>query len=150
MTEFNEYYTKETHDLILELLYLKSGVRDPEDNRLEYSERERLIKKIEISLEVGEKFDYGTSTYNVGGLHVIVNVLDKSYMDNSFPGLVLKNMPDHPTLMVILHKHKGNIRLVVATNSGNCSDIAKSLGNTYNIKMNCKKKICQGGRKCTT
>ena len=73
MTEFNKWYTKETHDLILECLYIKSdGVRDPEDNRREYSFEEKLTKRISHSLEVIQKFRdmfLVPTPYKAGDIH---------------------------------------------------------------------------------
>lgn len=158
MTEFNEWYTKETHDLILECLYIKSdGVRDPEDNRREYSFEEKLTRCISDSLEVIQKFrdEFSTpSIYKAGDIHFLVDVLDESYMDNKYPMLVVKstfeNWGNDPLLIVLLHKNNG-MRLIVTANDKalnyiNCSNIGNSLGKTLDIKMKGNKKMCQGGR----
>lgn len=159
MSEFNEYYTKKTHDLILECLYIKSdGSRDPEDNRREYSFEEKLTRRISDSLEVIQKFRDEFSTppiYKAGNIQFLVDVLDKSYMDNKYPMLVVKSVferwSDSPLLIVLLHKNNG-IRLIVTANDEaikyvDCSNIGNSLGEILDIKMKGNKKMCQGGRR---
>ena len=159
MTEFNEWYTKETHDLILECLYIRSdGARDPEDNRREYSFEEKLTRRISDSLEVIQKFRDTLpmpSIYKAGYIQFLVDVLDKSYMDNKYPMLVVNHIfekwGNDPLLIVLLHKNNG-IRLIVTANDEalnyvDCSNIGNVLGKTLDIKMKGNKKICQGGRK---
>ena len=159
MSEFNEYYTKKTHDLILECLYIKSdGVRDPEDNRREYSFEEKITRRISDSLEVIQKFrdEFSTpSIYKAGNIQFLVDVLDESYMDNKYPMLVIKHMfknwGDDPLLIVLLHKNN-SMRLIVTANNEamdyiNCSNIGNSLGKILDIKMKGNKKMCQGGRR---
>ena len=84
----------------------------------------------------------------------MVDVLDKPYMDNKYPMLVVKSVferwSDSPLLLVLLHKNNG-MRLIVTTNDEgtnyvDCSNIGNSLGETLDIKMKGNKKICQGGR----
>lgn len=152
MIEFNEWYTKETHDLILECLYIKSdGTRDPEDNRREYSFEEKLTRRISDSLEVIQKFKIMPSIHKAGNIQFLVDVLDKSYMDNKYPMLVIKHMfekwGNNPLLIVLLYKNNG-IRLIVTANDEaiDCSSIGNSLGETLDIKMKGNKKMCQGGR----
>lgn len=158
MTEFNEWYTKKTHNLILECLYIKSnGCRDPEDNRREYSFEEKLTRRISDSLGVIQKFrdEFSTpSIYKAGDIHFLVDVLDESYMDNKYPMLVIKHMfkgwGDAPLLIVLLHKNN-SIRLIVTANDEamdyiDCSNIGNMLGEILDIKMKGNKKMCQGGR----
>ena len=155
MTEFNEWYTQKTHDLILECLYIKSdGTRDPEDNRREYSFEEKLTKRILESIEVIQRFKSEisiASTFKAGDIRVLVDVLDKSYMDNKYPMLIYKNIfkiHNDPLLVVLLHKNKG-VRLIVGTNDEtfDCSGIGNLLGNALDIKIKGNKKMCQGGRR---
>ena len=159
MTELNEYYTKETHDLILETLYINSNKdREPEDNRLKYSYQEKIAKRIINSLEVHDKVKdiFGHIPLIKSEISVFVDILDESYMDNAFPMLVIKNLKrDYPLVICLLHKYKGNIRLIIQCNDlaidkdMNCKFIGKYVGEVYNIKMN-GNNPCQGGRKCIT
>ena len=159
MTEFNEWYTKETHDLILECLYIKSdGTRDPEDNRREYSAEEKLTRRISDSLDVIQKFRDTLlipSIYKAGDIQFLVDVLDKSYMDNKYPMLVVKHIfekwGNDPLLIVLLHKNNGMRLLVTANDEAlnyiDCSNIGNYLGEILDIKMKGNKKMCQGGKR---
>lgn len=155
--EFNEYYTEKDRDRILEFIYIDNDKdREPGDNRPIYSTLEKIAKRIINSLEVNDKVKeiFGRIPLIRKEISVFVDILDEEYMDHKFPMLIIKELTkcNYPLVICLLHKYKGNLRLIIQCNDlaidkgMNSSFIGKMVGEVYDIKMN-GKNPCQGGRR---